>query len=250
MSVLFSESGQDNDLAVSSPNLSGDFIPAIDMPTFTDGFGLVTPWGGGATKRNYSPYGVSAENTAQGTQLNDLTSLMGLGGGDLSYNIEGLVGPQGVRGEKGDPGVSGFMMWGQYPTNSNFLMDLPHNIDQINDLGTAADKLVYTSEYTPYYIFEWEKTSVAGGVSSWNESDINDGGSFFIIAADSGIYISVDDGDSWSKSNPDADTYIQVSCAASGGKAIALGDAERENGTIWVTSDYGANWTEKTVGAE
>ncbi|KKK76410.1 hypothetical protein LCGC14_2863910, partial [marine sediment metagenome] len=84
-------------------------------------------------------------------------------------------------------------------------------------------------------------------VKSWNDSDINTDGSFFIIAADAGIYISTNDGDSWRKDNPDADDYIQVSCAASNGRAVALGNTGREEGKIWTTTDYGVNWVEKTV---
>ena len=67
------------------------------------------------------------------------------GGGDISYNFEGLIGPQGPRGRDGLPGITTII---GFPGNTNFLSDLPHNLDEINDLGTAADKLVYTTEYT------------------------------------------------------------------------------------------------------
>jgi len=246
MSVLFSESGQDNDLAVSSPNLSGDFIPAIDMPTFTDGFGLVTPWGGGATKRNYSPYGVSAENTAQGTQLNDLSGLMGLGGGDLSYNIEGLVGPQGVPGPKGDPGVSGFVMWGQYPGNPSYLTDLPNNINQINDLGTAADKMLYTASYTTVY--PWIQLDISSAEDGWNDADVDEAVSLVVIAADSGIFLSANDGNNWSSVTPgDESTYSNVRCDSTGDVIVALGDDSKLSGLIWVSIDGGTSWEQKEV---
>ena len=132
------------------------------------------------------------------------------------------------------------------PQNSNFLTELPHNLDLINNLGTAANKLIYTSTDTTYRDFVWNNTLIAA-VSSWNDSDINVDASFLLIAGDAGIYISTDDGDSWGKDNPDADTYIQASCAGASGEAVVLGNTERTVGTIWVTEDYGVNWTEKTV---
>jgi len=248
VSEVFVSSGESSDITAGPPPLlQGLFLPAIDNPEFIDGFGIVTPWGGGSTTRRYGDYGISTEISRQSTQLNDLaSSLIPAGGGGVSF---GLEGPQGIQGVPGRDGIDGIIhvMGLNLPQNSNFLAELPHNIDLINDLGTAVNRLIYTSAYTAYRNFVWAKTSIASSIKTWNKSDINEDASFFIIAADAGIYVSINDGDSWGVDNPDADSYIQASCAASGGKAVVLGNTNRADGTIWTTTDYGVNWTEKTV---
>ena len=247
MSEVFTTSGGSSNITAGPPPLlRGLFIPAIDNSQFVDGFGLVTPWGGGNTSRRYRDYGISSEISQQSTQLNDIAqSLTPAEGGGISLDLEG---PQGLRGFPGRDGIDGIIhvMGLNLPHNSNFVAALPHNLDLINDLGTASDKLIYTSAYTAYRNFVWTNSPIAA-VSSWNDSDINVDASFLIIAGDDGIYISTDDGDSWGKDNPDDDTYIQVSCAAASGEAVVLGNTYRKDGIIWVTDDYGVNWSEKTV---
>lgn len=247
MSESFNISGESSNITAGPPpQLQSLFIPGIDNSQFIDGFGVVTPWGGGGTARRYGDYGISTEISSQSTQLNDLaSSLIPTEGDGISFGLEGPQGIQGIPGRDGLPGII-TVMGLNLPFNSNFLTELPHNLDLMNALGTAANKLIYTSAYTAYRNFVWSNTSIAA-VKSWNDSDINTDASFLIIAGDAGIYISTDDGDSWNTYTPDDDTYIQASCAASGGKAVVLGNTYREDGKIWITSDYGVNWTEKTV---
>ena len=247
MSVVFVNSGEDSDITAGPPpNLQGLFIPGIDNSQFIDGFGVVTPWGGGGSARRYGDYGISTDVSQQSTQLNDLaSSLIPAEGGGLGYGVQGDRGPQGIRGLRGLPGII-TVMGLNLPQNANFLTELPHNIDLINDLGTAANKLIYTSAYTAYRNFVWSNTPIVA-VSSWNDSDINTDASFLIIAGDVGIYISTDDGDSWRTDTPDDDTYIQTSCAGASGEAVVLGTDGRDRGAILTTDDYGVNWTEKTV---
>ena len=244
MAEAFNISGESSDITAGPPpNLQGLFIPEIDNSQFVDGFGIVTPWGGGSTARRYGDYGISTEISRQATQLSDLaSSLIPAEGGGISFGQEG---PRGLQGFPGRDGIDGIIHIVGVP-NSNFLAELPHNLDLINALGTASDKLIYTSALTAYRNFVWANTPIAA-VKSWNDSDIDVDASFLIIAADAGIYISTDDGDTWGKDNPDDDTYIQTSCAGASGEAVVLGNAYRENGTIWVTDDYGVNWSEKTV---
>jgi len=245
MADVFSTSGEDSDNAVvPTPQLQGLFIPGIDNSLAVDGFGIVTPWGGGGTVRKYGDYGISGDISRESTQLNDLIINLAEGGG-LGYGVQGDKGPQGIRGPQGLPGITSIMGL-NLPLNSNFLTVLPHNLGLINDLGTAANKLVYTSDYTAYRNFVWEKTSIAA-IKTWNDSGINTDASFLIIAGDAGIYISTDGGDSWSKKNPDSDTYEQSNCESSGGDAVVLGTDGRNRGAILTTTNYGANWTEKTV---
>jgi len=246
VSESFNISGESSDITAGPPPvLQGSFLPGIDNPDFEDGFGIVTPWGGGSTSRRYGDYSSPGEN--QTTQLQDLaSSLIPAEGGGISF---GLEGPQGIQGVPGPPGLPGIVtvLGLNLPQNSNFVAEIPHTLDLISSLGTAANKLVYTSDYTTFYDFVWTITSIDAGVSAWNDSDINTDGSFFIIAADDGVYVSTNGGDSWTKYTPGTDDYIQVSCAASNGRAVVLGDSNREDGIIWTTTDYGVNWTEKTV---
>ena len=151
MPEAFADSGESSEItAGGTPQLQGSFIPGIDDSQFTDGFGIVTPWGGGSTLRRYKEYGIS---TDRDTQLNDLA--FGLTpsaeAGGLGYGLQGDRGPQGPPGPQGLPGIVigfGLNLPPYFQQNTNFLVELPHNIDQINQLGTAADRLIYTSAYT------------------------------------------------------------------------------------------------------
>ncbi len=241
MADIFGHSGEGSDNVVApAPRLQGIFICGIDVTEFKVGFGLITPLGGGSSARQYTQYGVSDVISPQETQLHDLATPSAEGN---VFNFEGLIGPQGIPGPPGAPGIIQII----YPPNSNFLTELPHNIDLINDLGTAADRLIYTSAYTATNNFVWTKTDIDAVVKSWNDSGINTDGSFLIIASDAGIYVSIDDGDTWNKYNPDSDSYEQINCESSGGDAVVLGTSGKDRGAILVSSDSGVNWTEKTV---
>lgn len=248
MAEVFVNSGENSDnIVVPPPQLQGVFVPGIDNPFAVNGFGMVTPFGGGSTTRKYTDYSVSAEVSSQSTQLSDLTDAFVPGGvGGAGYNLEGLVGPQGIAGLNGVDGITTILHLYGAP-NSNYLTALPHNLDLINDLGTASDKLIYTNAFSATSNFVWANTAIDSGVKSWNESDTNTDASFFIIASDAGIYVSTDDGDSWDKYNPDSDTYEQTNCEASGGDAVVLGTEGKDRGAILLTVDYGVNWSEVTV---
>ncbi len=124
---------------------------------------------------------------------------------------------------------------------------MPDTLDQLNGLGTAADMMLYTSAYTTTVNFVWTNSLVASAIKSWNEAGINDDATFHIIAGDAGIYVSVDTGSSWNTYDPNSESYIQAQCADSGGKAVVLGADSKATGSIFVTENYGAAWTEKTV---
>ena len=245
MGEAFVHSGENsNNAGVPAPRLQGIFLPGIDTPDMQDGFGLITPLGGGATARRYTQYGISDIISPGETELHDLT--INPAGGQ-TFNFEGLIGPQGIPGPPGAPGITQIVIGVGSNSNSSFLTALPENLDQINDLGTASSRMIYTSAYTAITNFVWTKTDIDATINSWNDSGINTDGSFLIIAADAGIYVSTDDGDSWDKYNPDADTYEQTNCESSGGDAVVLGTSGKDRGAILVTSDSGVNWTEKTV---
>ncbi len=242
MAEIFVHSGESSGSAeVPTPRLQGIFLPGIDAPNIQDGFGFITPLGGGATGRQYTQYGVSDIISAQETQLHDLT--INPAGGQ-TFNFEGLIGPQGIPGPPGAPGITQVIIGGG---SSSFLTELPDNIKQINNLGTTIDRLLYTSAYTTIVNFVWTKTDIDSIVNSWNDSDINTDGSFLIIAADDGLYVSTDDGASWDKYNPDSDTYEQTSCESSGGDAVTLGTDGKDRGAFLKTGNFGVNWSEITV---
>ena len=117
MSQIFSESGQSENVGVSPPSLLGNYINSIDNPYAGDGFGIVYPWGSSNSLRKYEGYGTTGSQSNSSTLLNDLTSgLLGGGGGGLSVNLEGLVGPQGPPGPAGLPGTSlPITNWPQVP---------------------------------------------------------------------------------------------------------------------------------------
>jgi len=244
MSELFANSGQNaNNMAVAAPFLDGDFVAGIDNPTATDGFGLVIPLGGGTTTRRYSDYGISsAEATSEQSQLSDLSSFVATGD-NIVYNLEGLLGPQGEKGDKGDPGQIIIQNIG----STNYLTSIDEIVQEIINNWTTSDTIIYTSGSSVYWNSAWEKMSIDAAVKDWNASSIDEDGSFMIIAADEGVYVSTDTGETWNKKVPNSETFLDISCSDDNGKAIALGGTSKSDGSIWITSDYGVNWTEKTV---
>ncbi|KKL47920.1 hypothetical protein LCGC14_2330720, partial [marine sediment metagenome] len=142
MGEIFSTSGENsNNVGTPPPFLQGVFIPGIDNQEIQDGFGLVIPLGGGKTAKRYAPYGISIITGPQENQLYDLSKVPAEG---ANFSFEGLIGPQGIAGRDGIDGIIQVIV----APNSSFLTALPHNIDEINGLGTAADLLVYTNTYT------------------------------------------------------------------------------------------------------
>jgi hypothetical protein len=79
----------------------------IDQVESFDGFGEVMPLGGGPTANRYTGYGVPEGKTdLLSTQLDLMyNKISGLGGDTISYNFEGLLGPQGPPGPAGPPGI-------------------------------------------------------------------------------------------------------------------------------------------------
>lgn len=256
MPEIFSTSGEKSEnVVVPTPRLQGLFVPGIDNPLAVDGFGIVTPWGGGGTARKYTDYGISDDISRQSTQLGDLaSSLIPAEGAGISYNWEGLVGSQGPRGPAGPFGIiaitslpSGYAL----PTNSNFLTALPHNIDQINALGTAVDKLIYTNAYNTYTENVWTERQPAGDTDkNWRGVASDDDGSN-LIAADYGgrLWTSDDSGVTWTERRPAGDTDKDWLCVASDSDGSHL-IAGIYGGRLYTSADSGVNWTERKPAGE
>jgi len=244
MAEFFSPSGESSDVAISAPTLSGVLVPGIDNPNMADGLGIVTPWGSGGTVRKYGDYGPSASGSSSDTQLRDLSSVGFSAGAGVTYNLEGLLGPQGMTGPPGRDGITTVVGWGG--GNSNFLTALPENIDQINDLGTAVNKFIYTASYTTYA--PWILLDIASAEDGWNDSDIDETASLVAIASDSGIFLSSNKGANWSSISPgDESAYSNICCASAGGVMVALGDDSKLSGLLWVSIDGGTTWEQKEV---
>jgi len=128
------------------------------------------------------------------------------------------------------------------------LTALDYVLEQIAPTWTTEDTIVYANRLNVKWNKTWEWMPVASGVNSWNEADMDEDGSFMVIAADDGLYISTDTGVNWTLEDPGTETYSNVQVDASSGKAVALGDTSKETGWIWGSSDSGLNWEPILVG--
>jgi photosystem II stability/assembly factor-like uncharacterized protein len=247
MADIFVNSGENsNNVVVPTPLLSGIFIQGIDNPYAVDGFGEVTPLGGGATVRNYSDYMTSAEGVQQSSILSDLSQALipSQLGGD-SYDFEGLVGPQGPPGRDGTTLI--IHQW--EGINSSYVSKITGNIDQINDLGTAADKLVYTESYDTYTVPHWIERRPSGDVNKlWRAVDCDSDASNLIVAIYSegttgALFTSSDSGANWTERDPTGGSPLYYQGVASdddGSHLVAVGAY-----TVYTSSNSGVDWTER-----
>lgn len=247
MAEIFTTSGEDsNNVTVPRPILQGLLIPSIDDPQAVDGFGIVTPWGGGSTTRKYGDYGISQEISSQQTQLNDLSNAFipaeGQGFGAV-YNIEGLIGPQGIPGRDGTTLVihEGFGL------NSNYLTELPHNLEEINALSTAADRMLYTTDSIAFITdIDWTETQPTGDRNgSWPHVAIDSDGSNIIVAETNGrVWLSTDTGQSWAETQPSGNSSYAWKGVASDSDGSHL-MAGIYNGRLYTSANSGSSWTER-----
>jgi hypothetical protein len=247
MAELFGQSGSMEDLAVAPPQMLDLFVPGIDNPAMIDGLGIVTPWGSGTTLRKSDVYGPSSSSDANSTLLNDLSSTSARGGGNISYNFEGLVGPQGEAGAPGPPGaVTIQQLFIPFPVG-NF--DVETTLKQLTNWGAAPNTMIYGGASHIEWNDPWIPMPIAN-IKSWNESAIDEDGSFMLVASDYGIFVSVNSGEDWSLKTPGSESTLCVSCAASNGRAVAVGEESGDYGKIWTSSDFGSNWSEITISTE
>lgn len=250
MSLLYNESGKLSELSVPSPVFQGDYIRAIDFPVVDDGFGLVTPWGCGGTSRKSTIYGPSAEGSAEETGIG---ALSGLGGADVSYDFEGLIGPQGPAGPQGPPGLTGIIsLAGPNATSTPGLLDLNSILQEVTDIWTDVDKMVYSNQVTISWADDWRQLSISDNTEAEPRCiDTSYTGTFVIVgpSEENGVYISTDVGRSWTKKTPAEEEFIRVQCSGDGANAIIWGIDDVSSGVFWASDDYGENWSQITVTA-
>lgn len=240
MAQVFATPGSSPNDGIVYPDLTGRYIPVLDAPA-VDGLGLTNPWGAGSMA---AMTGQSVGGSVVGNEVST-PSLTAVSGSALSYNVEGLVGPQGPQGPKGDPGsITTIKQQVFVPYGDT---DLDETLAQIRNTWENADTLLYAETSEIRWERPWDAMDVEAGTSSWNDADVDEDGSFMVIAGDEGLYASTNTGSSWSKETPEAEVFIQVACDASSGKAVALGNTTRSDGEIWTTNDFGANWSSVSI---
>ena len=249
MAELFANSGENSDNAtVPTPRLQGIFIPGIDAPNIQDGFGLITPLGGGLSARQYTQYGVSNIISPQETQLHDLAITPAEGN---IFNFEGLIGPQGIPGPPGAPGLIQVITAHKYSfltaPNSSFLTELPHNIDQINQLGTAVDQLIYTDTYeTTSGPASSDETPQSEELEdkNWNVMVSDSDGSNLMSGISTGrLYTSDNYGTTWTERQPAGPVVQQWAAGASDSDGSFLVVAAY-NGRLYTSNNSGVTWVE------
>jgi len=236
MSELFSQSGQSEDVAVSAPLLQANFIPAIDKLNMQDGFGIVTPLGGGATSRSYLEYGGTGEVSSYNTLLNDITRSLipSAGGGEFNVNIEGMIGPQGIPGQNGLPGVTSIINM----AGPSGLFALSDQLQQLNLLGSAIDQMIYTVGIK-YYNNWTDKTPSTPQINYGNLACDSDMSHILIAAFSSYLWVSTDSGDTWNYAIESVQNWSCAACDSDGSNMIA----GYSTGRLFMSTNSGASGT-------
>jgi len=242
MAEVFSSTSSEGNGTIY-PVISGDYVPALDDFSFEGSLGVVDLWGGGATARVTGDAGdVSLVSGSQQPVAPQIT------GNSITYNIEGIVGPQGAQGPKGDPGSITTLKQQVFVPYGD--ADLADVLIQIRDTWGAgngsAETILYSESVEVWWDRPWDHMPIAA-ITSWNDAAIDLDGSFMLVVSDAGIYVSIDTGGSWAAKTPDTEDFLQVSCSSSSGRAVVLGEESLDYGKIWVSSDAGANWSQVSL---
>jgi len=129
MADVFVQSGDSTNVGIPAPFLQGVFIPGVDLSTKVDGFGQVNVLGGGPSVSRYDGYGVQSEPAEASSVALDAmySTISGMGQSNITYNFEGLLGPQGPPGPAGPPGIGiTNYIGGTIPVDTNTIVaDVP-----------------------------------------------------------------------------------------------------------------------------
>jgi photosystem II stability/assembly factor-like uncharacterized protein len=131
------------------------------------------------------------------------------------------------------------------PQNSNFLTELTHNLGLINDLGTAADKMIYTDSFSSHGGVTWAESRPAGDVNkNWQSLASSGSGGNLIAGNTLRLYLSDDKGVTWAESRPAGNVnrnWWGVASDSDGSNLIAAAFG----GRLYTSSDYGVTWIER-----
>ena len=238
MAQVFSSTSSEGNGTIY-PVISGDYIPALDNYSFEYGLGVVALWGGGPSARVAGD--TDTVSLVGGSQQPGSTPITG---NSLTYNIEGVVGPQGAQGPQGPPGsITTLRQQVFVPYGTQ---DLADTLEQIRDTWENDGTILYSESAEVWWDRPWDHMPIAA-ITSWNDAAIDLDGSFMLVVSDAGIYVSTNTGSNWTAKTPDTEDFLQVSCSSSSGKAVVLGEESLDYGKIWVSSDAGANWSQVSL---
>lgn len=235
MAEVYQTSGQLSDDGTNYPDLTGIYVPSVDDPQAVDGLGVTLPWGGGPTARKT---GEAGGYTVVGSGFAETAP--SISGDTITYDIEGIVGPQGPQGPIGPPGSITTIKQQVFVPYGN--PDLDEVMQQIRDNWQNEDTILYASDSVIRWNRPWSPLDVKAGISGWNDASLGSDGEFMGIAGDASLYVSTDGGDNWTETDPGTAPYTGIRVAGTSGKAVAVGQSE-----IWVSTDSGSSWTEKTI---
>lgn len=243
MAQVFATPGSSPNDGIVYPDLTGRYIPVLDAPA-VDGLGLTNPWGAGSMA---AMTGQSAGGSVVGNDVAP-SALTSISGSALSYNVEGLVGPQGPQGPKGDPGsITTIKQQVFVPYGTAGIADI---LEQIADTWTNTDTMLYT-ETNKLLLWNrpWSAMNVASGISAWQCSALDDDGSLMFIADETKVYYSSDTGASWASVTPGASSGVTTTKIRIGGATAKGSLIQRATGddAFFVTSNSGASWSDKLV---
>ena len=239
MAQVFSSTSSEGNGTIY-PVISGDYIPALDNSSFEYGLGVVALWGGGPSAR--VPGDADTVSLVGGSQQPGATPITG---NSLTYNIEGVVGPQGAQGPQGPPGSittlrqQVFVPYGE--------SDLADTLEQIRDTWENDGTILYSEYAEIKWDRPWDPMDVKAGVSSWNDASAGTTGAFLGIASDDGLFTSINTGTDWTETDPGTENYSAIRVAGTSGQVVAVGDTTKADGTVWTSTDSGANWSKSTV---
>jgi hypothetical protein len=99
--------GNNSNVSVVGPSLTGEYIPSIDNPQKRNGLGIVTPWGGGTALQTSVSSGNTGVNISEQNEISQLKDLIlsRPTGDNISYSLEGIIGPPGPPGPAGPAGL-------------------------------------------------------------------------------------------------------------------------------------------------
>lgn len=181
MAEIIAQSGESVDIGAALPQLTGEFLPAIDKWSFVGGLGMKVPWGAGSTIRESmmsNPESLFAEVKIPETQqmMALVNSILPAGITNYNYYFEGLIGPQGIPGPPGPQGIGITNYVGGAGTPSSALAsDVPETSGIV--FTQSGSNVIWTAGTLRYkgvvYSITAEATGDINKYIYWDKDDVN-----------------------------------------------------------------------------